>query len=104
MDTETVVKTFDPGWYDQEDREELFEKNGRINPSCEERCIACNRPVTNWRTGRAKSVHMTTYGHLFPVDDDTLYDSPDSQGCFTIGVECAKKIPREYVYVPPKAT
>ena len=62
--------------------------------------MVCNRPVADYdMTGeqhrKQVSVHMTVDGKLFPANLD-LYDHPESIGAFTVGSECAKKIPATF--------
>ena len=58
-------------------------------------CMFCGRGVKPLANGLPASVHMNVNGTLFPVAED--HEGPDSQGWFSVGPECAKKVPREYV-------
>jgi hypothetical protein len=58
-------------------------------------CFICGKP-----TAQRSFVHFTTDGFLIPTNiDETDLGQFDleSQGCFPIGSECAKKIDREFV-------
>lgn len=77
------------------------ERNERIKPQAD-RCYLCGRPVKDWQDGPVWSVHLNgATGELFPVAEDHDTD-PASQGWFTIGSECAKRIPAAYVSKPGK--
>lgn len=57
-------------------------------------CFICGR-----RTAEKLMVHYTTAGELTNTTTEDL--SPwdrESQGCFPIGPECAKKLPKGYVF------
>jgi hypothetical protein len=46
-------------------------------------CVVCGR-----KTGKnAYLVHLDIYGEVLPLDSD----SEESQGCWSVGSECAKK-------------
>ena len=84
--------------------DDQWEKNGRMVPkkgsTQDQRCLVCNRPVADYDfEGTTKqtqvSVHMSTAGNLLPADLD-LYETWESQGAFTVGSECAKKIPATF--------
>lgn len=84
--------------------EEQWEKNGRMGPkkgsTQDQRCLVCNRPVADYGfTGTSKpnsaQVHVSTDGNLLPADLD-LYDTWESQGAFSVGSECIKRIPAKF--------
>lgn len=56
-------------------------------------CFVCGRGLTERGLERATWIEHTTSGRLVAVDD--LIPS-DSQGCFPIGTECARKVPAIY--------
>jgi len=53
-------------------------------------CLICKRPIRDDR--KAVYVHLTTSYELVPVDTDP----EDSQGCWPVGPECARKVPATY--------
>ena len=58
-------------------------------------CFICGKP-----TGSRTFVHYITKGFLIPAEldqDDLEYFDMESQGCFPIGSECAKKIGSEFL-------
>lgn len=58
-------------------------------------CFICGKP-----TGSRSFVHYTTDGFLIPADmdaDDLEFFDLESQGCFPIGSECAKKIDSKFI-------
>lgn len=59
----------------------------------QEPCIICQRPMTI--TEKTKWIHMTTELEAVPQD----YDGDDSQGCFPIGNDCCKKLPKHLIFV-----
>lgn len=79
---------------------EAYEKNrtrqSQINNKDRDDCFICGRPV-NSKVGRY--VHLRIDGVLIPKDAEELpeYEGGMSQGCFPIGSECAKKLPKKYV-------
>ena len=54
-------------------------------------CEICGR-----RTAEKLFVHMTNDGCLINVRDEEFV--ADSQGFFPIGSECAKKLPKEFIF------
>jgi hypothetical protein len=58
----------------------------------QEPCIICERPVNI--NAKTKWIHMTT--SLEAVERN--YDQDDSQGCFPIGNDCCKKLPKNLVF------
>jgi hypothetical protein len=73
------------GKYETEERTES--KHGKsANP-----CFLCGRQVTG-----SLLVHYTTKGKLTDEWDETKV--PDSQGCFPVGPECAKTLPKGFVF------
>jgi hypothetical protein len=58
-------------------------------------CFICGKP-----TAKRSFVHLTTIGLLVPAelaDDDLENFNLESQGCFPIGSECAKKVGPEFI-------
>jgi len=58
-------------------------------------CFICGKP-----TGSHWFVHFTTRGFLIPADIDETeleFRNLESQGCFPIGSECAKKVGRKFL-------
>jgi len=55
-------------------------------------CLICGRPLTRSAADNGYWVHMSTGWQIILPDDD----ESDSQGCFPVGSECAKRIPTEY--------
>jgi hypothetical protein len=58
-------------------------------------CFVCGK-----RTAKNTFVHFTTRGFLIPANiDESQLDqfNLESQGCFPIGSECAKKVGRNFL-------
>jgi hypothetical protein len=58
-------------------------------------CFFCARP-----TAQKSFVHLSTNGLLVPAnidENDLLKYDLESQGCFPVGAECAKKIGQEFI-------
>jgi len=70
-----------------------FERNQKANSKVANRsdCMICGK-ATNTETCKTW-VEVTTDGELIEIG----VDHPRSQGCFTVGSDCAKKIPSRYV-------
>jgi hypothetical protein len=60
-----------------------------------EPCFLCGRPLTPTATANGWWIHLTTGGYLTSDFGDTqdFGTYGDSQGCFPVGSECAKRIP-----------
>lgn len=74
-----------------EDGEARERRIGRAERAGKEHCLFCGRA-----TDGSRWVHMVTDGTLFAVAEDHESD-PDSQGWFSVGPECARKVPAAYV-------
>jgi hypothetical protein len=64
----------------------------------DEPCTVCRKPVNH---ATAKHVHMSERGNLYPntIDTDTAASMPEgTMFFFPVGPECAKKIPKAYLY------
>jgi len=57
-------------------------------------CFFCGRGLTQSALDRGSWVHMTVGGMLVPRGTEVPDD--ESQGCFPVGSECARRIPAEY--------
>jgi hypothetical protein len=58
-------------------------------------CFVCGK-----RTAKNTFVHYTVEGYLIPADIDEIeieFRNLESQGCFPIGSECAKKVGRQFL-------
>lgn len=58
-------------------------------------CFICGKP-----TAKNTFVHLATSGHLVPADIDETelqFRNLESQGCFPIGSECAKKVGKKFL-------
>jgi len=82
-----------PNWLREQMTTELPEaKNKKEDVGDVERCICCGRKVGE----NPKYVHMNTCGKVLAlwIDEEFCAELTgwDSQGCFPIGNECAKKI------------
>ena len=58
-------------------------------------CFVCGK-----RTAIKMSVHYTVEGYLIPADIDETelqFRNLESQGCFPIGSECAKKVGKHFL-------
>lgn len=53
-------------------------------------CFCCGKPTTE-----SLFVHLLVTGEL---TSDRNYDGEDSQGAFPIGVTCAKKYPKAFIF------
>jgi hypothetical protein len=100
MDTNILPETFNPEplrpTYEQR------EKNGNVKPGASDRCEFCNRPMAEY-DGAVAQIHLdSSTGEYFRADLE-LDTDPRSQGWFSIGSACAKKLPRAYVSFPAKA-
>lgn len=76
-----------------------FEKNERIvKKNHDERCVCCNKPM---KSSDVKYwVHMTTDWEMTNASEEELSQSGyESQGCFPVGSECAKKIDKKFIIV-----
>ncbi len=76
-------------------RSAKYDHNVEINGEHSNTCFICGKP-----TGSRTFVHYITDGFLIPADldhDDLEYFDMQSQGCFPIGSECAKKIGSEFL-------
>lgn len=59
-------------------------------------CFICGKP-----TAKNLYIHFSTAGFIVPADiDETELDfrNLESQGCFPVGSECAKKIGKIFVF------
>jgi len=71
-----------------------WERNGDL-PSKgghDDRCLLCNRPLTG---GAKAMVHMSNGNELFPASYNN-WEDPESQGCFSVGAGCVRKVPAAY--------
>lgn len=59
-----------------------------------DQCFLCGRPLTAKAVENGSYIHLTTSGFLVERD----YEGDDSQGCFPVGSECAKRIPRPFKF------
>lgn len=57
------------------------------------RCLFCNKPMEV--TENTLHVHLTTDGNITSLDDSQC---ENSQGCFPIGNECAKKVDKSFLF------
>ena len=53
-----------------------------------EKCICCNRGMTEKQVEKAVYMHMTTGCEFVPMASEVA----DSQGCFQVGSTCASRI------------
>jgi hypothetical protein len=56
-------------------------------------CFLCERPLTERALASAWLVEHATTGEIIPVGDPRS-GGPESQGCFPLGSECAKRLPK----------
>ena len=61
-------------------------------------CFICMKPIKS--SNHNFWVHYTTAGTLI----NTIKEVEDSQGCFQIGPDCAKKLPSDFVFELLRAT
>lgn len=66
-------------------REDGYDETGNENP-----CICCGKQVKNERY----YVHLLTDGNLVSTDQPIT----ESQGFFSIGAACRKKLPNNFVF------
>jgi hypothetical protein len=75
---------------------ETIEKNqSRVGDS--DPCVVCGRKVDALK---AKWVHMSCFGNLYPSEVGTEEAEGMEEGTmfyFPVGPECAKKMPKEYL-------
>lgn len=57
-------------------------------------CFVCGWGLTQAAVDKAWFIEMTFGGELIAADDRR--DREDSQGCFPLGSECAKRVPKEF--------
>lgn len=99
MTNTTTAKVSDARyWFDlMDDSEAADKRRQKAERDGGEACTACGRKVNQ---ATCSWVHATNYGHLFDVSTEALRDAADhdadSQGCWAIGSECAKRVPAEY--------
>lgn len=66
-------------------------------------CICCYKPM---KDGEVKMVHMNTnweaVSNEVPEEKCKEMTGAESQGCFPIGNDCAKKMPKEFIIEPTK--
>ena len=55
----------------------------------DEKCICCNRGMTEKQVEKCVYMHMTTDGCFVPLSSDDL---DDSQGLFQVGSTCGSRI------------
>lgn len=67
------------------------ERKFRLSRTAVEPCFLCGRPLTEQAVENGYLIHLTTADLLVPED----YVGSDSQGCFPVGSECAKRIPAD---------
>ena len=72
-----------------------FDKNKELSkPGYTERCVCCNKPM---KLEQVKyMVHMTTDWLMVNVANESPV--PNSQGFFSVGSECKKHLPKEFVF------
>ena len=80
IDVETVQRP-----YQERERNEARRKNKALEP-----CFLCGRS-----TSETLFVRLRTDGYLVPVEAEV--PEADDQGFFSIGPECAKKLPKGHV-------
>lgn len=84
--------------YESPMKERNEEKYGTL---AENQCICCMKPM---RKGDTKLVHMNT--NWLAVSNEVSEENCEkltgakSQGCFEIGNDCAKKMPKEFIIAP----
>lgn len=60
-------------------------------------CIVCGK-----RTNEKFFIHASTdWVAVNILDDDLTHYGSESQGCFPIGSDCAKKLPKEFIHELP---
>lgn len=70
----------------------LIEKNDSLKEKPgQDRCLICNKPMNI--TDKTKYVHLLTDGNLTVKEEDN-----NSQGFFPVGMDCKKKIEKEYLF------
>jgi hypothetical protein len=76
-------------------REQNEEKYGHL---ASPQCICCMKPI---KTESPKRVHMNTAWKAVSneVSEDNIKEltGAESQGCFEIGNDCAKKMPKNFI-------
>lgn len=59
-------------------------------------CLICGRKMSDKAIDRGVWVEMSVRLKLIPVGHPLSNDPAESQGCFPVGSECAKKVPAGY--------
>lgn len=59
-------------------------------------CLICGRKMSDKAVDRGVWVEMSVRLKLIPVGHPLSNDPAESQGCFPVGSECAKKVPAGY--------
>ena len=67
-----------------------YDRNIDKYGECENTCICCGKRIK----GKVAHVHLYTDGNV--VSNDAPEDE-NSQGCFPIGPQCKKKIPKSFI-------
>lgn len=67
-----------------------YDENIELYGDHSDTCFLCGK-----RTSKNLYVHYTTDGYLVNVSDDII---SNSQGFFPIGSECAKKLPKSFIF------
>lgn len=68
----------------------------RRNHNHVDECFTCGRGLTESGVSNGWYIHLCTDGSLFNTQDPATFGHPESQGCFPVGSECAKRIPRRF--------
>jgi hypothetical protein len=72
-------------------RSKRYDDNVERHGEFSNTCFLCGKP-----TAEKLHVHYTTDGMLIDTTDDS--EETNSQGFFPIGSECAKKLPKKFVF------
>jgi hypothetical protein len=84
-----------PKWADYQADDVTFRRNrDQTRLRHVDECFLCGRGLTQSGVDNAWWVHLCTDGTLL-TQDDTEHDS---QGCFPVGSECAKRIARPWKF------
>ena len=91
--TDTIVRAsdFQASWEVRDANAQRFNSSKH-----EDECFFCGRGLTESAVKNGWWVHLTVGGLLVEQDWDEVAN--ESQGCFPVGSECAKRIARPYKF------
>lgn len=79
--------------YEKRERNERQARRSGVKYASEP-CFLCGKRLTEEAASNGFWIHLCTDGRLL-TEDDT---ESDSQGCFPVGSDCARSIPRPFKF------